>query len=145
MLRASLNLGAARAAGPAARAAWPRRPALGAQLQEHRGSEPRTPGIRASFGIGGPSEARSRLYQRRFSHPNTHFSAFFEIYEIDTLMHSSTKFNAKEKQSFVRLLVISITISKSSAIEMEIYKIRPSANHFLPEIMMKFGRCLNQY
>ena len=28
-----------------------------------------------------PSEARSRLDQRRFSRPNTHFSAFFEIYK----------------------------------------------------------------
>ena len=27
------------------------------------------------------SGARSRLYQRRFSRPNTHFSAFFEIYK----------------------------------------------------------------
>ena len=26
------------------------------------------------------SEARSRLDQRRFSHPNTHFAAFFKIY-----------------------------------------------------------------
>ena len=28
------------------------------------------------------SEARLRLDQRRFSRPNTHFSAFFEIYKI---------------------------------------------------------------
>ena len=28
------------------------------------------------------SEARSRLYQHRFLQPNTHFSAFFEIYKI---------------------------------------------------------------
>ena len=27
------------------------------------------------------SEARSRLDQRRFSRPNTHFAAFFEIYK----------------------------------------------------------------
>ena len=27
------------------------------------------------------SEARSRLYQRRFLQPNTHFAAFFEIYK----------------------------------------------------------------
>ena len=38
------------------------------------------------------SEARSRLYQRRFSRPNTHFSAFFEIYKNIIPLHRS-KFN----------------------------------------------------
>ena len=31
--------------------------------------------------------ARSPLYRSRFLHPNTHFSAFFEIYKIFTLLH----------------------------------------------------------
>ena len=33
--------------------------------------------------------ARSRLYQRRFLRPNTHFSAFFEIYKICNPLHRS--------------------------------------------------------
>ena len=32
-------------------------------------------------------EARSRLYQRRFLQPNTHLSAFFEIYKIYKPLH----------------------------------------------------------
>ena len=31
--------------------------------------------------------ARSRLYQRRFLRPNTHFKAFFEIYKICNPLH----------------------------------------------------------
>ena len=31
--------------------------------------------------------ARSRLHRRRFLRPNTHFSAFFEIHKIYTLLH----------------------------------------------------------
>ena len=39
------------------------------------------------------SEARSRLDQRRFSRPNTHFSAFFEIYrKIIFSQEDSAKF-----------------------------------------------------
>ena len=34
-------------------------------------------------------KARSRLYRRRFLQPNTHFSAFFEIYKIDIPLHRS--------------------------------------------------------
>ena len=33
--------------------------------------------------------ARSRLYRRRFWPPNSHFSAFFKIYKIYTLLHRS--------------------------------------------------------
>ena len=33
--------------------------------------------------------ARSRLYRRRFWHPNTHFSAFCEIYKIRIPLHRS--------------------------------------------------------
>ena len=33
--------------------------------------------------------ARSRLYRSRFLRPNTHFSAFFEIYKIHTPLHLS--------------------------------------------------------
>ena len=32
-------------------------------------------------------KARSKLYRRRFLRPNTHFSAFFEIYKIHTPSH----------------------------------------------------------
>ena len=34
-------------------------------------------------------QARSRLYRRRFLHPNTHFAAFFTIYKICILLHRS--------------------------------------------------------
>ena len=34
-------------------------------------------------------KARSRLYRRRFLQPNTHFSAFFEIYKIIIPSHRS--------------------------------------------------------
>ena len=34
--------------------------------------------------------ARSRLYQSRFLRPNTHFSAFFELYKIHKPSHRST-------------------------------------------------------
>ena len=51
------------------------------------------------------SEARSQLYQRRFSRPNTHFSAFFKIYK--KIIFSRAKFAKfwskirKNRQSFV--------------------------------------------
>ena len=35
------------------------------------------------------SEARSRLYQRQFWQPNSHFGAFFEIYKICNPLHRS--------------------------------------------------------
>ena len=34
-------------------------------------------------------KARSRLYRRRFLRPNTHFSAFYEIYKILIPSHRS--------------------------------------------------------
>ena len=47
------------------------------------------------------SEARSRLYQRRFLQPNTNFAAFFEIYKIFILLHHSEfKNSAKFRQTF---------------------------------------------
>ena len=47
------------------------------------------------------AEARSRLYQRRFWPPNSHFAAFFKIYKICTLLHrSELKFLEKFVQIF---------------------------------------------
>ena len=44
---------------------------------------------------------RSRLYQRRFLQPNSHFSAFFKIYKICTLLHrSELKIMKKPIQKF---------------------------------------------
>ena len=34
-------------------------------------------------------KVRSRPSQRRFLQPHIHFAAFFEIYEIDTLLHTA--------------------------------------------------------
>ena len=49
------------------------------------------------------SEARSRLYRRRFLQPNSHFAAFFKIYKICTLLHrSELKFLEKFVKHFSR-------------------------------------------
>ena len=45
------------------------------------------------------SEARSRLYQRRSLQVNSHFSAFFKIYKIFTILRRS---NLKILQNFVK-------------------------------------------
>ena len=49
------------------------------------------------------SEARSRLYQRRFLRANSHFSAFFKIYKIFTILPRS---NLKIFENFVKNFVI---------------------------------------
>ena len=47
---------------------------------------------------------RSRLYQRRFWRPNTHFAAFFEIYKIWTFSHrSNLEILAKFRQNFAEI------------------------------------------
>ena len=51
------------------------------------------------------SEARSRLYQHRFLQPNSHFSEFFEICKIFTLLHRwKVKKAANFHQNFEILL-----------------------------------------
>ena len=55
------------------------------------------------------SEARSRLDQRRFSRPNTHFSAFFEIYK--NIIFSPANF-AKFLQNFCKILQFFAEICK---------------------------------
>ena len=45
------------------------------------------------------SEARSRLYQHRCWPPNNHFSAFFKIYKICTILRRA---NFKILQNFVK-------------------------------------------
>ena len=50
--------------------------------------------------------ARSLLYQRRFLRPNTHFSAFFEIYKIDIPLHRlNVKISAKFCKTFSHFFV----------------------------------------
>ena len=49
------------------------------------------------------SEARSRLYRRRFLQPNSHFAAFFKIYKIFTILRRS---NLKILQNFIKNFVI---------------------------------------
>ena len=44
--------------------------------------------------------ARSLLYRSRFLRPNTHFSAFFEIYKIDIPLH---RFNIKKSEIVIKL------------------------------------------
>ena len=54
------------------------------------------------------SEARSRLYRRRFWPPNNHFAAFFKIYKICTLLHrSELKFLEKIIQIFLNFWFLS--------------------------------------
>ena len=64
------------------------------------------------------SEARSRLYQRRFWPPNSHFAAFFKIYKICILLHQSV-LNFLEKivqnvQKFANIFKILIYFLKFS-------------------------------
>ena len=47
--------------------------------------------------------ARSRLYRSRFLRPNTHFSAFFEIYKIHTPSHRSKLENSRILRNFVEI------------------------------------------
>ena len=47
--------------------------------------------------------ACSRLYQRRFLRPNTHFAAFFEIYKIITPSHRSTFKISVENRVFLKM------------------------------------------
>ena len=47
--------------------------------------------------------ARSLLYRRRFLRPNTHFSAFFEIYKIQNPLHLS---KPKNSQNFTETFSI---------------------------------------
>ena len=49
------------------------------------------------------SDVRSRLYQRRFLQPNSHFSAFFKIYKIFRILRRS---NLKILQNFVKIFGI---------------------------------------
>ena len=50
--------------------------------------------------------AFSRLYQRRFLRPNTHFSAFFEIYKIGIPLHRlNVKISAKFRKTFSHFFV----------------------------------------
>ena len=44
------------------------------------------------------SEARSRLYQRRFLQPNSHFAAFFKIYKIFIILRRLNLKNCKISQ-----------------------------------------------
>ena len=55
------------------------------------------------------SEARSRLYQRRSLQVNNHFSAFFKIYKIFTILPRS---NLKKLQIFVKKVVVLIFFTK---------------------------------
>ena len=49
--------------------------------------------------------ARSLLYQRRFLRPNSHFSAFFEIYKIQNPLHrSKPKFSQNFTKPFFNFL-----------------------------------------
>ena len=49
--------------------------------------------------------ARSLLYQRRFLRPNSHFSAFFEIYKIQNPLHrSKPKFSQNFRKTFFNFL-----------------------------------------
>ena len=70
--------------------------------------------------------ARSRLYQSRFLRPNTHFSAFFELYKIHKPSHRSTlkicrffanfrKFslNFRDFAKFAKLCVFSSIFSRN--------------------------------
>ena len=54
--------------------------------------------------------ARSRLYRRRFWPPNNHFSAFFEIYKIFTILRRS---NHKILQKFFKNFMILKKISQN--------------------------------
>ena len=56
------------------------------------------------------SEARSRLDRRRSLQVNSHFSAFFKIYKICTILRRS---NLKILQKFVKFFVILKTIFKN--------------------------------
>ena len=56
------------------------------------------------------SEARSRLYQRRFWHPNSHFSAFSEIYKIFIILRCS---NPKILQIFINMFMILLKFSQN--------------------------------
>ena len=50
------------------------------------------------------SRARSQLYQRRSLQPNTHFSAFFEIYKFCNPLHrSDLKNSVKNRQNFCEI------------------------------------------
>ena len=53
-------------------------------------------------------KARFQLYRRRFLHPNTHFSAFFEIYKIHTPSHRFETQNLQIIANFVIFQWISI-------------------------------------
>ena len=51
--------------------------------------------------------ARSRLYQNRFLRPNTHFSAFFELYKIHKPSHrASSQDSARHDTALFRRLVL---------------------------------------
>ena len=54
--------------------------------------------------IGKLWRARSRLYQRQFLQPNTHFSACFKIYKIDKLLHRSDLKNSPKNHFFCKIL-----------------------------------------
>ena len=70
-------------------------------------SSPARPTVVYRLPLALPAERRqalSQLYQRRFSRPNTHFSAFFEIYKICNPLHrSDLKFSIKKRQNFEKL------------------------------------------
>ena len=52
------------------------------------------------------SDARSRLDQRRFSRPNTHFAAFFKIYKKITFSQANLQNFCKKFANFLRILQI---------------------------------------
>ena len=60
--------------------------------------------------------ARSRLYHRRFLRPNTHFSAFFEIYKICNPLHRSDLKKSIKFCHFWRILHENLVVAATTKI-----------------------------
>ena len=56
-------------------------------------------------------KARSRLYRSRFLQPNTHVSAFFEIYKICNPLHRSDLKTSHKKSPNVFVFLLSFILS----------------------------------
>ena len=78
------------------------------------------------------SEARSRLYQRRSWPPNSHFSAFFKIYKIFTILRRS---NLEIFENFINIFVI---LKKNNKILQIIFKIFDKFLENLDNFLQKF-------
>ena len=67
-----------------------------------RARGPRRSAARRRHGTITLSEARSRLHQRQFSRPNTHFAAFFKICKRSIFSHANLQNLFKISQNFAK-------------------------------------------